>query len=158
MTAKQHGTNEFHRRIMRRPTSAAVVSVIAHVFLGVLVWNALKMPGVFDQLVQRDRQAQPVALQNRIACQPHSHCGEYPGRMLVVRQHYSVVHPLALTSRGHHSGTTQVSQMARDLWLIGFQNFHQKADTDLVFAHQTEQAQTSAIGERPEEDFDVLVF
>ena len=31
-------------------TSAALVSVVAHVVLGVLVWNALQMPAVFDQL------------------------------------------------------------------------------------------------------------
>ena len=58
---KQPGWMEFHRRILRRPTSAALVSVIAHVFLGILVWNAVQMPGVFDSLVQRDRMAQPAA-------------------------------------------------------------------------------------------------
>jgi hypothetical protein len=50
----------FHRRIVRRPTSAALVSVVMHIVLGVLAWNALQMPGMFDQLVQRDHQARPV--------------------------------------------------------------------------------------------------
>src|SRR5262245_18786865 len=60
-STRQPGWKEFHRRILRRPTSAAVVSVIAHIFLGVLVWNAVQMPGVFDQLLQQDRTNQPRA-------------------------------------------------------------------------------------------------
>ncbi len=45
----------------RRPTPAALVSMAAHVILGVLVWYALKMPAVFDELMQRDEQSRPVA-------------------------------------------------------------------------------------------------
>ena len=61
MTAgKQPGWKEFHRRILRRPTSAALVSVIAHIFLGILVWNAVQMPGVFDELLRQDRTARPA--------------------------------------------------------------------------------------------------
>jgi hypothetical protein len=52
---------EFHRRILRRPTSAALVSVFAHIILGLMVWNAVQMPGVFDQLVKRDLATKPVA-------------------------------------------------------------------------------------------------
>ena len=45
----------------RRPTSAALVSMAAHVILGVLVWYAVKMPAVFDEFMQRDAQSRPVA-------------------------------------------------------------------------------------------------
>jgi hypothetical protein len=46
---------------MRRPSPASLVSVIAHVVLGVLVWNAVQMPAVFDRFLQVDTTAKPVA-------------------------------------------------------------------------------------------------
>ena len=45
---------------MRRPSPASLVSVIAHVILGVLVWNAVQMPAVFDRLLRSER-SKPVA-------------------------------------------------------------------------------------------------
>lgn len=44
-----------------RPDSASLVSVAAHVVLGILVWNALKMPAVFDEFMRRDDASKPVA-------------------------------------------------------------------------------------------------
>ena len=49
------------RRHMRRPSPASLVSVVAHVILGVLVWNAIQMPAVFDRFLQGDRKAAPLA-------------------------------------------------------------------------------------------------
>src|SRR6185503_6080889 len=56
----QQTQKEGWRRYMRRPSAASLVSVIAHVILGVLVWNAVQMPAVFDRLLQNDRPAKPV--------------------------------------------------------------------------------------------------
>ena len=78
--------------------------------------------------------------------------------MLIGGRHYSVVHPFPFTPWGNYAGASQVGKMTRDFWLVGFQDFHQEADADLVIAHETEQAQTSAIRERPEKDFDFSVF
>ena len=49
------------RRFMRRPSPASAVSVIAHVILGVMIWNAVQMPAVFDRFLQFDRQTKPAA-------------------------------------------------------------------------------------------------
>ena len=59
----QPGSNEdvWRHHWRRRPTSAALVSMAAHVVLGVLVWYAVKMPAVFDEFMQRDAKSRPVA-------------------------------------------------------------------------------------------------
>jgi len=49
------------RRFARRPSSASLVSIVAHVVLGVLVWNAVQMPAVFDRFLRVDRESKPVA-------------------------------------------------------------------------------------------------
>jgi hypothetical protein len=49
------------RRSMRRPSSASLVSVVAHLVLGVIVWNAVQMPAVFDEFLRADRKGVPVA-------------------------------------------------------------------------------------------------
>jgi hypothetical protein len=38
-----------------------MVSVIAHVILGVLIWNAVQMPAVFDRFLRFDGQSKPAA-------------------------------------------------------------------------------------------------
>ena len=47
------------RRYTRRPSSASLVSIIAHVAIGVLVVNAVQMPAVFDRFREVDKE--PVA-------------------------------------------------------------------------------------------------
>ena len=49
------------RRLTRRPSSASVVSIMAHVVVGILLINAIQMPAVFDRLLQVDRSLQPKA-------------------------------------------------------------------------------------------------
>ena len=61
MAENQHMPSEGWRRFMRRPSSASLVSIGAHAILGVLIWNALQMPAVFDRFLQVDRDAKPVA-------------------------------------------------------------------------------------------------
>ena len=62
MDTRKHDTIKvFARRLWRRPTSASLVSVVLHIVLGILVWNAVQMPAIFDQFVQQDRAAKPVA-------------------------------------------------------------------------------------------------
>jgi hypothetical protein len=57
------------------------------------------------------------------------------------------VHPLSFSSGSYDARAPQVRQVSADLWLIGLQNLHEKADTHLIRAHQIQQAQTSPIGE-----------
>jgi uncharacterized membrane protein YwzB len=49
------------RRYLRRPSPASLVSIIAHVILGAVVWNAVQMPAVFDRFLQNDERAKPTA-------------------------------------------------------------------------------------------------
>jgi len=49
------------RRLWRRPSSASLVSVVVHVVVLVLVWNAVQMPAVFDRFLRVDSKARPVA-------------------------------------------------------------------------------------------------
>lgn len=49
------------RRFARRPSSASMVSLIAHVVIGILLINAIQMPAVFDRLLQGDQSARPKA-------------------------------------------------------------------------------------------------
>jgi hypothetical protein len=49
------------RRFVRRPSSASMVSVVAHIALGIMIINAIQMPAVFDRFIQVDRSAKPVA-------------------------------------------------------------------------------------------------
>jgi hypothetical protein len=49
------------RRFVRRPSPASLVSVVAHVIVGVMVWNAIQMPAVFDRFFPVVRNTTPVA-------------------------------------------------------------------------------------------------
>ena len=57
----QQTTKKAWRRFARRPSPASLVSVVAHVILGVVVWNAIQMPAVFDRFFPVVRDAKPVA-------------------------------------------------------------------------------------------------
>jgi hypothetical protein len=59
----------------------------------------------------------------------------------------AVMHPLTVASRLHHSGTSQVSQMPRDLWLTFPEHLCEKTDTDLLAAHKAKQTQSRPVGE-----------
>ena len=58
MTDNQQTPLQGWRRFGRRPNSASLVSIIAHIVVLVLVWNAVQMPAVFDRFL---RVARPVA-------------------------------------------------------------------------------------------------
>lgn len=47
-------------RQWRKPGPSALLSLAVHVALGIMVWNAVQMPAVFDRLLQVDRTARPV--------------------------------------------------------------------------------------------------
>lgn len=51
-TLRSESTQGTGKRRWRRPTSASLVSVVMHVVLGILVWNAMQMPMFFDQVTQ----------------------------------------------------------------------------------------------------------
>jgi hypothetical protein len=57
----QQTTKKGWRRFARRPSPASLVSVVAHAILGVVVWNAIQMPAVFDRFFPVVREAKPVA-------------------------------------------------------------------------------------------------
>jgi hypothetical protein len=62
-SVNQPTPNRGVRRFMRRPSSASLVSLAAHVVLGILILNAIELPAVFDRFLQSDRAARPVAEQ-----------------------------------------------------------------------------------------------
>ena len=56
-TRNQQPSSTGKRRLWRRPSSASLVSIVVHVVVLVLVWNAVQMPAVFDRFLQTDREA-----------------------------------------------------------------------------------------------------
>lgn len=56
----QPGSTQPKRRHVRRPQSSTVVSIVVHVVLGVVAWQAIQMPAVFERFLQVDREARPV--------------------------------------------------------------------------------------------------
>jgi hypothetical protein len=62
-----------------------------------------------------------------------------------------VVHPRSFTTHADDTRASQIRKVTTDLWLIGFQYFHEEADTNFFRAHQVQQPQTRTIRERPEE-------
>ena len=57
----QRTTENGWRRFARRPSPASLVSIVAHVILGIVVLQAVQMPAVFDRFLQVDRKAGPLA-------------------------------------------------------------------------------------------------
>jgi len=51
-TLRSESTQGTGKRRWRRPTNASLVSLVLHVVLGILVWNAVRMPVFFDQFTQ----------------------------------------------------------------------------------------------------------
>ena len=56
----QQTTMKGWRCFARRPSPASLVSIVAHVILGVMVWNAVQMPAVFDRFFPVNRDARPA--------------------------------------------------------------------------------------------------
>jgi len=63
----------------------------------------------------------------------------------------AVVHPGALAPRSNDSRSTQVSQMAADLWLVCFQNLHEETNAYFILAHEMKQSQARSVRQCPKE-------
>ena len=61
------------------------------------------------------------------------------------------MHPSSLPPRRHHSGFSQVGQVAGDLWLADAQDLHKIANANFPVGDEIEQAQSRAIGQGAEE-------
>src|SRR5687767_3808603 len=48
--------------------------------------------------------------------------------------------------------------MARDLWLISFEDFYKKADADLFITDQVYYPKASAVGQSFEKQFYIVIF
>jgi hypothetical protein len=46
------------------------------------------------------------------------------------------MHPLAVAPGSHYARSTQIGEMATDLGLMSFQDFHKEAYTNFFAAHQ----------------------
>ncbi len=55
------------------------------------------------------------------------------------------MHPFSLPPRGHQPRLLQISQMARDLRLVGSQHLLQMADADFATLHQAKQPQSRRV-------------
>ena len=93
MAEDQQRPTEGWRRYVRRPTAASLVSVGLHLVIGVLVWNAVQMPAVFDRLLQRDQRAKPTVERIQfVTVHPPSAVASQPTRSRT-RQAPAVVQP-----------------------------------------------------------------
>ena len=63
--------------------------------------------------------------------------------------------PLSFAPGSDESGSTQIGQVARDLWLVGLENFDERADANLVVFEQVNEAQAGVIRERFKEKFEI---
>ncbi len=55
------------------------------------------------------------------------------------------MYPFTFSSRSYDSGTPQVCQMPRDLWLVSLEDLYEEADADLAIIHQIQQSQPRPI-------------
>jgi hypothetical protein len=78
--------------------------------------------------------------------------------MFVRRLSQTIVHPLSFTPSRDNSGATQIGQVTGNFRLAGFQDGHQKADTDLGVGNQADKSQTRTISEGLKEKLDVVDF
>jgi hypothetical protein len=68
------------------------------------------------------------------------------------------VRPLAITPGDDESGASQISQMTRDLWLIGFQSLDERANANFAITQQINQAQPRRIAEGLEQKLDIEIL
>lgn|GEM_PF-6257162 len=106
-----------------------------------------QLPGSAARLAQANR----IRLHGLFFTQSIKSLAEELGGSFMRWHHDPVVHPFALAPRGNNSCATQISQMARDLWLGRTQNFHEITDTNFTVAHQVEQTKPRSVAERLEE-------
>jgi hypothetical protein len=78
--------------------------------------------------------------------------------MFIGRLDDAVMNPFALASSGDYACLSQISQVPRNLWLVGVKSFNEETDTYLVLAYQIEQAQPGAIGKRFKEQFHAVML
>jgi hypothetical protein len=78
--------------------------------------------------------------------------------MLVSGFNNAIVNPFAVPASRNHAGTSQVSEMTRDLWLVYFQHFHEETDANFVVSDQIDQPQAGMIRERFKEKCDAIFF
>jgi hypothetical protein len=63
------------------------------------------------------------------------------------------MHPLALTSGRHYTGTSKVGKMPRDLWLRLAKDLDQVAYANFLLAHEIQEPQASVVTQSLKEAF-----
>jgi hypothetical protein len=77
---------------------------------------------------------------------------KYGGSGLIPWGHESVVHPLALASRGHNAGPAEVGQMAGNLRLADAKDLDEIADADLFIRDEVQQTEACGVRQCAEEE------
>jgi len=101
-------------------------------------------------------ESRAIVFHRRIVWQASAQFPKDSGGMRVWRLYQPVMNPLAFATRGNHTRAAQISKMPRDLWLIYFQHFDEKAHANLIVSDKIYEAQASVIGERFEEKFQTV--
>jgi len=96
-------------------------------------------------------EALAVALHFGVLFEPGADLSENLGGVGVCGFDEAVVHPLAFAAGGDDAGAAEVGEVARNLRLVGVEDGDEEADADLVVAHQVDEPQPGAVGQRPEE-------
>ena len=79
--------------------------------------------------------------------QPVKRLPQYLGRADMSWQHDSVVHPFTLATGSDDTRVAQIGKMTRHPGLRAAQYFNEVADTNLLLAHEVEQAKASVVTE-----------
>jgi len=101
------------------------------------------------------RQPRSIRLHRTIFTEPRQCLAQNLRRADARRHHDAIVHPLPFAPRLHDSRPAQIGEMARYLRLPLRQDLNEIADTNLLFAHQVQQAQAGIIAQRLKETFHI---
>jgi hypothetical protein len=82
-----------------------------------------------------------------IVPKPVAHLAKNLRRLYIRWLDNAVVHPLAFASSGDQTRTPQVSEVARDLWLVRLQHLNEEADTNLISTQQINNPQTRTVSQ-----------
>lgn len=103
-------------------------------------------------MLERDTlEACFVELHLRIISEGRAQFADDSGDVCIGGLSESIVGPLAVATRRDESGATKISEVARDFWLVGLEDFNARADAEFIVTEQMNQPQPCVVGQCLEE-------
>ena len=99
-------------------------------------------------------EASSIALHLWIVSQRSSQFADDSGDVCIGGLNQAIVSPLAVATCGDESGAAEVSEVPRNLGLIGLKDLDAGADAEFLVPQQMNQPQTSVVGQCLENEFE----